>query len=284
MYKAFLLIFCIISIVGCSNIDLDKLSDDDLQRISENVIVCEDPYIRHGMECCLDSDKNKVCDEDESSSQSEEIIVDNEVNKESQSDDITEIPIMFGYANPSEFDLERGEVVFELKGISFKDHPELTYKKSNEQVIGKDESYLVNFGTLQKDDIIPNEYYIYYTAKLSTVVTIENACYKTTIKKEEPCNVQGERDFTVTDGPLQVEAVEQVYNGEYKTSFKIDLTSDEKITLTSFYSDIIECNIVELSGSVFFCTDYNEEHFDDSEKQIDVTIQYEYKDYTHSSI
>jgi hypothetical protein len=51
---------------GCSEIDVSSLSDEDLERISEKAVVCNEPYIRIGVECCLDTNGNNICDSDES--------------------------------------------------------------------------------------------------------------------------------------------------------------------------------------------------------------------------
>lgn len=72
------LIFVPLLLLGCSGIDVSKLSDSDMQRISEKLIVCEAPYIRHASDCCLDKNNNKVCDGDETSfSGSEENTINN---------------------------------------------------------------------------------------------------------------------------------------------------------------------------------------------------------------
>lgn len=52
-------------LTGCDNVDVSKVSDSDIKRIADNVIVCDAPYIRHGVDCCLDKDSNSVCDKDE---------------------------------------------------------------------------------------------------------------------------------------------------------------------------------------------------------------------------
>ncbi len=59
------LLFVIIISVACNNIDLSKLSDKDLQRVSKELIVCNPPYIRHASNCCLDKNGNAICDNDE---------------------------------------------------------------------------------------------------------------------------------------------------------------------------------------------------------------------------
>mgnify|MGYP001612701762 FL=1 len=67
-------------ITACENIDLGKVSDEDLERLSEQAIKCEKPYIRFGASCCLDQNNNKLCDRDEKVTEvietpSEEVIV-----------------------------------------------------------------------------------------------------------------------------------------------------------------------------------------------------------------
>lgn len=61
----FIIFLFLIIITACKQIDISKLSDEDLERISEKVIVCNSPYIRHATDCCLDQNNNKICDEDE---------------------------------------------------------------------------------------------------------------------------------------------------------------------------------------------------------------------------
>lgn len=61
-----LIIFGAIIISGCEGtLDLSKLSDSDLARLSDKAVVCNEPYIRFGTSCCLDQDKNNICDKDE---------------------------------------------------------------------------------------------------------------------------------------------------------------------------------------------------------------------------
>lgn len=45
--------------------DISNLSSSDIQKISNNIIQCDPPYMRHGAECCLDQNTNKICDSDE---------------------------------------------------------------------------------------------------------------------------------------------------------------------------------------------------------------------------
>ena len=61
----FLLVILAIIVTACENVDLSKVSDEDLERISENVIACKAPYIRFGATCCLDENSNNLCDDDE---------------------------------------------------------------------------------------------------------------------------------------------------------------------------------------------------------------------------
>ena len=61
----FILFLSLILLTGCESVDVSQLSDEDLERISEKAVVCNEPYIRMGVGCCLDKDANGVCDEDD---------------------------------------------------------------------------------------------------------------------------------------------------------------------------------------------------------------------------
>ncbi len=67
MNKFILIVFVgsILLLTGCEDIDLSKLSDEDLERISDKFIVCPEDYMRFGSSCCLDKDSNRICDRDE---------------------------------------------------------------------------------------------------------------------------------------------------------------------------------------------------------------------------
>src|SRR3989344_4520411 len=60
-----LIIAGMIVLTACKGINLGNISDADLERISEKVIACEKPYMRHASSCCLDQNENKICDDDE---------------------------------------------------------------------------------------------------------------------------------------------------------------------------------------------------------------------------
>jgi len=81
-----LLVFAgVLIISACDQIDISKLSDEDLARISEQAIVCNEPYIRYAAECCLDTNDNKICDRDERELTSDEKEKEDKVNKETPS-------------------------------------------------------------------------------------------------------------------------------------------------------------------------------------------------------
>lgn len=61
-----LMVSILIILSGCSNVNLAEVSDEDLERISDKAVVCNEPYIRFGTSCCLDNNNNSICDEDES--------------------------------------------------------------------------------------------------------------------------------------------------------------------------------------------------------------------------
>jgi len=62
-----LLVSLTMLVSGCINAgDIAKQVDkEDIDNISSALITCEKPYIRHGAECCLDKNNNKICDSDE---------------------------------------------------------------------------------------------------------------------------------------------------------------------------------------------------------------------------
>ncbi len=68
-----LIFLAVILLVGCEDIDISQLSDEDIERISDKVIVCEEPYMRFASGCCLDANGNKVCDADEPEGSAEEL-------------------------------------------------------------------------------------------------------------------------------------------------------------------------------------------------------------------
>lgn len=76
-YLAILFFFSIVFISGCEGVDISKLSDEDLGRIAEKAIVCNEPYIRFGSSCCLDENSNGICDKDEGKSQESIEVVEN---------------------------------------------------------------------------------------------------------------------------------------------------------------------------------------------------------------
>lgn len=63
MAKSLFLGIVILSLflIGCSNMDLSSVKSEDINK----VIQCESPYIRFGTGCCIDENKNGICDPDE---------------------------------------------------------------------------------------------------------------------------------------------------------------------------------------------------------------------------
>ena len=75
-----LILFVTLFIIGCQGVvDISKISDADMQRISEKIIVCDKPYIRFASSCCLDNNNNSVCDNDDN-----DILVLNKSTTESE--------------------------------------------------------------------------------------------------------------------------------------------------------------------------------------------------------
>lgn len=65
IYFIGLILISLFFLTACENIDLSKVSDEDLGRLAEKAVVCNKPYIRFGTSCCLDTNDNKICDRDE---------------------------------------------------------------------------------------------------------------------------------------------------------------------------------------------------------------------------
>lgn len=80
-----LILINIVFLTACENIDVSKVSDEDLARLSEKAVVCNEPYIRFGTSCCLDQNNNKICDRDERQLTEEEKEKEKDVNKETPS-------------------------------------------------------------------------------------------------------------------------------------------------------------------------------------------------------
>lgn len=83
-------------LAGCAGVDLTEVSDEDLARISEKAVVCNAPYIRVGIECCLDVDNNNICDRDEQV---------NENGDENYQDDLVD-EVFEDFENDEEIDSE----------------------------------------------------------------------------------------------------------------------------------------------------------------------------------
>jgi len=80
MKKILFLVFLTLTILfctGCDNIDLSKVSDEDMARIADKAVVCNDPYILIGEECCLDDNNDDICDINNELSNEHETIVCN---------------------------------------------------------------------------------------------------------------------------------------------------------------------------------------------------------------
>lgn len=78
-----IVIMALLFFSGCSGLDVSQVSNEDIQRISENVIVCEEPYMRFGSGCCLDQNNNKICDNDETGNQktSNDVVLEENTNQ-----------------------------------------------------------------------------------------------------------------------------------------------------------------------------------------------------------
>jgi hypothetical protein len=104
------LILLSVILIGCEGVDISKVSDEDMDRISEKLIVCEEPYMRHGSDCCLDSDNNKICDDDEQNTNTnapEE--TDEDVDDEELTDEKDTVDRDYEYPDCELFESSEGE-------------------------------------------------------------------------------------------------------------------------------------------------------------------------------
>ncbi len=63
----------VVFLAGCE-VDISKVSDEDIDKITESAIACNSPYIRFGTGCCLDQNNNSICDEDETIEEEKEFL------------------------------------------------------------------------------------------------------------------------------------------------------------------------------------------------------------------
>lgn len=75
------LIIVVLFINACKNVDISKVSDDDLERLSEKANVCPEKYISFGTSCCLDQNANGICDRDETTEEEVPIIIDDVIEE-----------------------------------------------------------------------------------------------------------------------------------------------------------------------------------------------------------
>jgi hypothetical protein len=80
------LLFALVVITACDNIDVSKISDEDMARIANNAIVCNSPYIRFETGCCLDQNNNNVCDVDEGLKTDNKSNVNTELQKDNENE------------------------------------------------------------------------------------------------------------------------------------------------------------------------------------------------------
>ncbi len=91
----------------------EELEEEDLEKLSDTFVVCDDPYIRHGTECCLDQDGDSICDDDTAVE-----VEDDEAVNEADDDVVDEVdevslPEEMGWVVYTEEEFE-GEVYYTL--------------------------------------------------------------------------------------------------------------------------------------------------------------------------
>ena len=69
--KKYIFIISILTLLLVSACDInfsdlaESVDEETAAKLSDAVVKCDDPYLRHGSECCLDQNANAICDEDE---------------------------------------------------------------------------------------------------------------------------------------------------------------------------------------------------------------------------
>lgn len=140
---------------GCAGVDLSSVSDEDLERVSEKAVVCNAPYIRVGIECCLDSDENKICDRDQDKSKYEIKTADDENNeiKEIEFESFEDLEKDLLELDFDEKELERE--IEELQG-EFQEEIE-NYERELEEIEQELENIEDNENSQNYDDLENNE-------------------------------------------------------------------------------------------------------------------------------
>ncbi len=83
-----LIMISLLIMTGCSIEQLSEVSDEDLERVAgtlaEKAIVCNEPYMRYASGCCLDKNKDNICDNEviieDSAETSREYLLEEEVS------------------------------------------------------------------------------------------------------------------------------------------------------------------------------------------------------------
>lgn len=88
MKLSIVLVCLLIFLTACQGVDINSMSDEDLQRVSDKLVTCNKPYIRFASTCCLDKNDNSICDKDENN----EVIIEPKIKNETYiNEDTTEI-------------------------------------------------------------------------------------------------------------------------------------------------------------------------------------------------
>ena len=131
-FSLYILIASLLFLTGCAGVNLsetsedeiinqisEKVSEEDLEKITDAVIACDAPYIRHGAGCCLDENENSICDSDESIDEetNENYDEDSDHPKEEKKDQ--DVSIEFKKTSDTTFEYngeahELGAVVFDV--------------------------------------------------------------------------------------------------------------------------------------------------------------------------
>lgn len=105
------LVLIMVLVCSCEQIDFTKISGEDVKKITEQVIVCKNPYMRHEAGCCLDINNNSVCDKDEELAGVESQEIEKERTVTNETEKVLE-------ETPKEL-IEKTELVKSCKDVNF---------------------------------------------------------------------------------------------------------------------------------------------------------------------
>ncbi len=118
-----ILLLSLLTFVGCESVDLSNISDEDLERISEKAVICNEPYIRKGIDCCLDRDGNQICDADERGvGTSDDVVIEKETPKRDEIKPTEEYNLPIVQEDLEDDDAVKGDLNAPITIVEFGDY------------------------------------------------------------------------------------------------------------------------------------------------------------------